>query len=83
MQNKIYVTEAAVRLFNMTSETAQDEMIRQRAAKSGQNAIDQLRVIASLCNSGEFDAASSHLPLPERKINSDATDQAIPPWICL
>ena len=61
----------------MTSMTAQDEMIRQRGAKSGQNAIDQLRVIAGLCNSSEFDAASSHLPLPKRKINGDASDQAI------
>ena len=73
----MYVTEAAVGSFNMTSETARDEMIRQRDASKGQNALDQLRVIAGLCNSGEFDAATSHLPLPERKINGDATDQAI------
>lgn len=77
MQNKMYVTEAAVASFNMTSETARDEMIRQRDANSGQNALDQLRVITGLCNSGEFDPATNHLPLPERKINGDATDQAI------
>jgi sodium/potassium-transporting ATPase subunit alpha len=73
----MYVTEVAVGSFNMTSETARDEMIRQRDANSGQNALDQLRVIAGLCNSGEFDAATNHLPLPERKIIGDATDQAI------
>ena len=73
----MYVTEAAIASFNMTSKTARDEMIRKRDANSGQNAIDQLRAIAGLCNSGEFDAATNHLPLPERKINGDATDQAI------
>ena len=43
----------------------------------GGNAIQQLRTIAGMCNSGEFDAATANLPLPERKINGDATDQAI------
>lgn len=41
------------------------------------NHIDQLRVVAGLCNAGEFDLASNHLPLNKRKINGDATDQAI------
>lgn len=37
----------------------------------------QLRAIAGLCNAGEFDVGTDHLPLNERKINGDATDQAI------
>lgn len=41
------------------------------------NHINQLRVVAGLCNAGEFDVATQHLPLSERKINGDATDQAI------
>ena len=41
------------------------------------HSIDQLRAVAGLCNAGEFDVASEHLPLNERKINGDATDQAI------
>ena len=77
MQNKMYVTEAAIGSLNMTSETARDEMVRQREASNGQNALDQLRAVAGLCNSGEFDAATNHLPLSERKIIGDATDQAI------
>lgn len=40
------------------------------------NVVDQLRVVAGLCNAGEFDVASAHLPLNKRKINGDATDQA-------
>lgn len=45
--------------------------------QSGSNAVEQLRAIAGLCNSGEFDASTSNLPLHERKINGDATDQAV------
>lgn len=40
------------------------------------NVVDQLRVVAGLCNAGHFDVASAHLPLNERKIHGDATDQA-------
>lgn len=36
-----------------------------------------MRMLAGLCNSGEFDAATMHLPIAERKINGDATDQAL------
>lgn len=52
-------------------------MMHRRSEGKGFNAVDQLRAIAGLCNSGEFDAATSHLPLHERKINGDATDQAV------
>jgi len=48
----------------------------RRTASSG-NAVDQLRLIAGLCNSGEFDASTANLPLHERKIHGDATDQAV------
>jgi sodium/potassium-transporting ATPase subunit alpha len=61
----------------MTPESARDEMIKRRHEGNGVNAVDQLRAIAGLCNSGEFDAASQHLPLHDRKINGDATDQAV------
>ena len=61
----------------MTPETARDEMVQYRHEGIGFNSVAQLRTIAGLCNSGEFDAATNHLPLHERKINGDATDQAI------
>jgi magnesium-transporting ATPase (P-type) len=41
------------------------------------SAIQQLRAICGLCNAADFDASLSHLPLPERRIFGDATDQAI------
>lgn len=61
----------------MTPESTRDEMILRHNKTNRKNAIDQLRLIAGLCNSGEFDEATNHLPLHERKINGDATDQAI------
>lgn len=52
---------------------ARDEMIRKGSATG----IHQLRALSGLCNAGEFDAAAESLPLNERPIFGDATDQAI------
>ncbi|QSZ29159.1 hypothetical protein DSL72_003670 [Monilinia vaccinii-corymbosi] len=73
-KNKMFVTECSIGTNSMTPQSARDEMI-----SSGRNktAISQMRLIAGLCNSGEFDASTIHLPLSERKINGDATDQAV------
>lgn len=76
----MYATECSIGLHIMTPETARDEMMQYGVnTREGQvsNAVSQLRAIAGLCNSGEFDAATAKLPLHERKINGDATDQAI------
>lgn len=73
----MYVTECSIGTHNMTPETARDEMAHQSRAGKGFNSVAQLRTIAGLCNSGEFDASTNHLPLHERKINGDATDQAV------
>lgn len=73
----MYVTEAAIGAFDMSVEGSRDEMIRQKNADDGQNSVSQLRAVAGLCNSGNFDAATYHLPLHDRKIHGDATDQAI------
>lgn len=76
----MYVTEVSIGLHNMDPQSARDEMLGYgKPSDDGtqSNAITQLRAIAGLCNSGDFDAATFHLPLHERKINGDATDQAI------
>ena len=39
--------------------------------------LQQLRVVAGICNAGEFDAATMNLPLRDRNIIGDATDQAV------
>lgn len=59
----------------MTPQTARDKMMSERDSPA--NPVPQLRALAGLCNSGEFDASTNGLPLHERKINGDATDQAI------
>ena len=46
-------------------------------AERREDVILQLRTIGGLCNSGEFDASTMHMPIYERKINGDATDQAM------
>ena len=54
-----------------------DSILEEMAKPSLSNYIDQIRAVAGICNAGQFDAASVHLPLNDRKINGDATDQAI------
>lgn len=46
-------------------------------SKKREDVMEDLRTLSSLCNAGEFDAATMHLPISERKVNGDATDQAI------
>ncbi|KAL3425042.1 Na,H/K antiporter P-type ATPase [Phlyctema vagabunda] len=75
-KNKMFVTECCIGTETMTPESLRDEMIQRRQETKG-NAIEQLQLIAGLCNSGEFDAATDNLPLYERRINGDATDQAV------
>jgi sodium/potassium-transporting ATPase subunit alpha len=67
-----------------TPEAARDLMAALRSendlailSKKREDIIDRMRILAGLCNSGEFDAATMHLPIAERKINGDATDQAL------
>ncbi len=72
------VTECSIGTKKMTPESARKEMIKIcHDHNISTNAVDQLKAIAGLCNSGEFDAASGNLPLQKRKINGDATDKAI------
>jgi sodium/potassium-transporting ATPase subunit alpha len=61
----------------MNPASACDEMMHRRRETKSNNGVEQLRLIAGLCNSGDFDAATMNHPLHERKINGDATDQAI------
>jgi sodium/potassium-transporting ATPase subunit alpha len=39
--------------------------------------VVELATISGLCNDGEFDATTLHLPLERRRIFGDATDQAV------
>lgn len=70
----MYVTECSVGTKKISSQEARDFIVR---AEKPNNSIYQLQAVTGLCNASEFDAATYHLPLSERKIAGDATDQAI------
>ncbi|XP_014557492.1 hypothetical protein COCVIDRAFT_96915 [Bipolaris victoriae FI3] len=80
-KNKMVVTDVCSVDKTYTVDTALREMAAAEFVTDGTvprpAAIDQIRIIGGLCNSGEFDAATMHLPIADRKINGDATDQAI------
>ena len=64
----------------MTLASAQNELAKSMSNAepfSTNNQVNQFRAIAGLCNAGDFDPTSDHLPLEDRKMNGDATDQAI------
>jgi sodium/potassium-transporting ATPase subunit alpha len=72
-QNQMFATECSIAALKMTPQEARDMMVKDEKT----NAVSQLRACAGLCNAGEFDAATVDLPLDERKIAGDATDQAV------
>ncbi|GAM42142.1 hypothetical protein TCE0_043f15842 [Talaromyces pinophilus] len=73
-RNKMFVTDCAIStsVFN-SPMTARDETV----IKGKSTGVHQLRALSGLCNAAEFDAAAETLPLNERPIFGDATDQAI------
>lgn len=68
----MFTTDSLVFTKTLTPENARDEMV----LKGKQSGVHQLRAVAGLCNAAEFDIASMSLPLHERTIYGDATDQA-------
>ncbi|KAE8140924.1 hypothetical protein BDV38DRAFT_239623 [Aspergillus pseudotamarii] len=72
-RNKMFVTNCAISTSTFSPESARDRMVVD-GKKSG---VHQLRAVAALCNAAEFDASSLTLPLAERRIYGDATDQAV------
>ncbi|EEY16343.1 calcium-transporting ATPase [Verticillium alfalfae VaMs.102] len=78
-QNKMTVIDCALGNERMSVKQAHDALVLNQAQNpSGtHNALDQLRSLAGLCNAAEFDAATRRLPVEQRTIYGDATDQAI------
>jgi sodium/potassium-transporting ATPase subunit alpha len=83
-KNRMTVTDIFAAGEEFTPDAARDLMAVVRSennlaalSKKRENIIDQVRILGGLCNSGEFDAATMHLPISERTINGDATDQAV------
>ncbi|KAL1611800.1 hypothetical protein SLS60_000020 [Paraconiothyrium brasiliense] len=83
-KNSMVVTDIYAGGEEYTPEAARDLMAVLRSenniaalSKKREDVMEDLRLLSGLCNAGEFDAATMHLPISERKINGDATDQAI------
>ncbi|CAO2657571.1 Nn.00g036970.m01.CDS01 [Neocucurbitaria sp. VM-36] len=83
-KNKMVVTDIYAGGEEYTPEAARDLMAVFRSenniatiSKKRDDIINQIRILGGLCNSGEFDAATMHLPISDRRINGDATDQAV------
>ncbi|KAK9358867.1 hypothetical protein V1504DRAFT_477581 [Lipomyces starkeyi] len=76
-KNNMWVTECAIGCLEMTPRQAIDRQVTAKSKLQSNTAVDQLQSVASLCNVGEFDVTTSSLPLEQRKINGDATDQAV------
>jgi sodium/potassium-transporting ATPase subunit alpha len=65
---------------HVTAATVGAEVLPLHNDEKGFESIegaDHLWTVAALCNSASFDPTTLHLPLHERKILSNATDQAI------
>ena len=73
------VTDCLIGIRQTTPEATRDLMEHQDGSVSSgiSSPIEQLRTIAGLCNSGEFDPSQGNVPLKDRKIIGDATDQSI------
>ncbi|KAI5460689.1 putative H /K ATPase alpha subunit [Mariannaea sp. PMI_226] len=71
-RNKMFVTNWSLGTTAFSIEEAEKE----DTLKSGSSGVQQARAIAGLCNAAEFDKESLNLPISERHIFGDATDQA-------
>ncbi|KAF2643261.1 calcium ATPase [Massarina eburnea CBS 473.64] len=83
-KNSMVVTNIYVAGEEYTPEAARDLMAVIHSdndvtgiSKKRDDVMDEVHLLSGLCNSAEFDHATIHLPIHERKINGDATDQAV------
>ncbi|KAJ6263432.1 hypothetical protein Dda_1995 [Drechslerella dactyloides] len=82
-KNQMFVTECSVGSEKIPADEAANAMIKEEKRDSSgtptvnATALSQLHAVAGLCNAGEFDATTINLPIAQRKIIGDATDQAI------
>ncbi|KAJ5645795.1 hypothetical protein N7490_002167 [Penicillium lividum] len=72
-RNRMAVTEYAVQLTTATLDATGEHA----AVQMNHLVLQQLHAVAGLCNAAEFDSESTNIPLSERRIFGDATDQAI------
>ncbi|KAF2091308.1 calcium ATPase [Saccharata proteae CBS 121410] len=79
-KNQMRVTDCLVGHDAMNATEAAGKIVLSRTALDVwpvSKGCKQMALLGSICNAGEFDVTTSDLPLSERKINGDATDQAV------
>ena len=74
-QNKMFVQNASI--LDAEYSTSQARVAVVKGESTEKDIIEQLHVVAGLCNAAQFDATTLSMPISERKINGDATDTAI------
>jgi sodium/potassium-transporting ATPase subunit alpha len=72
-QNKMLVHTASILDKEFSPIQAREAIADTEAGDT----LEQLHLVAGLCNAARFDAATCQLPISQRKINGDATDAAI------
>lgn len=79
MQNQMTVSDCVVATEAMSANAAEGIIELNRGQKPARlvKALATLAEMSGICNAGEFDASTSHLPPADRKVHGDATDQAI------
>jgi sodium/potassium-transporting ATPase subunit alpha len=75
-QNKMFVTTVGFGDTECTPDECRDTMT-SGSSNPIASAYRQLHMASYFCNNASFDADSMALPVPERKVNGDATDSAI------
>ncbi|UKZ48043.1 hypothetical protein TrVGV298_002279 [Trichoderma virens] len=75
-KNQMAVTDCLIGSSALTVTEAIQQIAEESPSRK-KTALKQLRVTSAVCNAGEFDPTTIHLPIHERKILADATDQAI------
>lgn len=73
-KNRMTVTDCLVNQDAMATNGATQHVEKHGEKK---NVLFELAQSGALCNAAEFDAATNNLPVAERRVLGDATDQAI------
>jgi sodium/potassium-transporting ATPase subunit alpha len=77
-KNQMVVTDCLVGFSTLTADEAQLQAADESPEFTwSRAALDQLIVVSAVCNAGEFDPLTINLPLAQRRIIGDATDQAV------
>lgn len=76
-KNQMAVTDCLIGSSTLSATEAIEKIAGDSDTNNKSPALKQLCIISAVCNAGEFDPTTIHLPISERKVLADATDQAI------